>query len=146
MSAREYLKEMAINFFMIVTLIDLAMLVMGLGLEKDVRFGYEAFLMPLLYGFLGVLPSFVMYSRKELSVRQMMVRKVMHLLLLELVLLAFMYVNGIRNGVTLFAIGVSIIIICIAVYGLSWILEVKKSDEITQELKQYQDRKKNELN
>lgn len=144
MSFKEYLKEMAASYFMIVTLIDLAMLLMGISMEKDVRFGYEAFLLPLLYGFLGVLPSLVLYSRKELSILQLMLRKILQLCLLELVLLSFLYINGLRDVKILLAVACSIIIICGVVSILFWLLDLKKSSQLTRKLKDFQGRKQQE--
>ena len=40
----------------------------GMIYAPDTRFGYEALLFPVFYGFHGILPSAVLYSRKELTV------------------------------------------------------------------------------
>ena len=83
MSKREFIEHLVISFFVVVTCVNLVMAFLGMRYEPEIRFGYQAFLLPVIYGGLGILPSAVTYSRKELSVRQMLVRKLLQLLLLE---------------------------------------------------------------
>ena len=142
MSFRDYMKKMISNYFMIVTCINLAMLLMGLSMEQDTRFGYEAFFLPLLYGFLGVLPSLILYSKRDLSVKETLVRELLHLILLEVVLLSFMYWNGMRDFLTLVAVAISVAVICGVVTLLSWLLDLRRSTVMNQELKEYQKRNK----
>ena len=71
MSKKEFMGQVFISFFVVVTCINLGMAFMGMIYAPDTRFGYEALLFPVFYGFLGILPSAVLYSRKELTVKQM---------------------------------------------------------------------------
>ena len=56
------------------------------------RFGYSVFIMPLIYAFAGILPQAVMYSRHEPSIKEVLLRKFIQLLLIECL------VNGIILG------------------------------------------------
>lgn len=53
----------------------------GLGMYflPEMQFGYEAFCVPLIYGAVGTIPNVVMYSRKELKVKEVFVRKFIQL-------------------------------------------------------------------
>ena len=54
---REHLRAQLASFFISVTLINLAMLILGCLLEPDLQFGYQAFAYPLIYGIIGSLPG-----------------------------------------------------------------------------------------
>ena len=70
-----------------VTLITVLMIILGKLLDPDRIFSYEAFLSPLIYALIGTGVALVTCADKELSVRQLIVRKVIALLLTEAALL-----------------------------------------------------------
>ena len=144
MSLKEYLKSAALHFFIIVTLADVATFAVGMIFRPEEQFGYEAFLTPLIYGALGVLPNLVMCSGRELTVKQLMIRKVIQFLVLELVLITAAF--GIKNlkaenmgVITGFA--VSVLIIFLLVQIISWLLEVRQAEQMTAELLAWQKRR-----
>ena len=92
MQGKELLSKMFRNYFVLVTLINAVIFVSGSIARPDARFGYSVFIMPLIYAFAGILPQAVMYSRHELSVKEVLLRKFIQLLLIELL------VNGIILG------------------------------------------------
>lgn len=98
MSKREFIEHLVISFFVVVTCVNLVMAFLGMRYEPEIRFGYQAFLLPVIYGGLGILPSAVTYSRKELSVRQMLVRKLLQLLLLEGIMVSIVFSSEKRIG------------------------------------------------
>ena len=49
--------------------------------QPDSRFGYSVFIIPLLYALAGILPQLVMYSQQELSIKEILLRKIIQLLL-----------------------------------------------------------------
>lgn len=140
MSVKEFLKEALYTYFIIVTLVVVSTFVLGMIYEPDRQFGYEAFLSPLLYGFLGVVPMLVMYSRKELSVKQILVRKVFQLIALEVLLFSVTFgLDGIEKaqGPMALGLGLSVFIIFLLVHIISFILdcgEAKKMNEALKEL------------
>ena len=144
MSLKEYLKSAALHFFIIVTLANVATFAVGMLFRPEEQFGYEAFLTPLIYGALGVLPNLVMCSGRELTVKQLMIRKVIQFLVLELVLITAAF--GIKNlkaenmgVITGFA--VSVLIIFLLVQVISWLLEVRQAEQMTAELLAWQKRR-----
>lgn len=144
MSIKEYLKSAALHFFIIVTLANVATFAVGMIFRPEEQFGYEAFLTPLIYGALGVLPNLVMCSGRELTVRQLIIRKVVQFLVLELILVTAAF--GIKNlkaenmgVITGFA--VSVLIIFLLVQVISWLLEVRQAEQMTAELRAWQKRR-----
>lgn len=95
MSFTEMAKKSLLNFFIIVTGITIIMAVFGNMADPGQSFDYEAFYSPLLFGLIGVVPTFVFYSKKELTFRQMLVRKILHFIILELLILGTYILLGI---------------------------------------------------
>jgi hypothetical protein len=126
-------------YFISVTGITIAIAVLGLNFDPDARFGYEAFLSPLIFGVVAVLPSFALYSRKELTLRQMLVRRIFHFVLLELILLVFGFGTGILDGTE---VAISFAFSVMAVYlftnVLQYILDSKTAGKINEGLKKLQ--------
>ena len=46
---KEHVKEILNSFFISVTLINIAMFILGILFRPEQRFGYEAYLYPLIY-------------------------------------------------------------------------------------------------
>ena len=142
MNPKDFLKSFFTSFFIVVTLVTLAMAILGLTFEPDRTFGYEAYFFPLFYGAFSMLPSIIMYSRKELTIRQMVFRKLLQLVLIEFLLLGFMYINGFRDFLVLFSQAIVILLIALAVTGISWLLDLKSARELNKELEEYQKAKR----
>lgn len=141
---KERFREAFGSFFIAVTLINAAMLILGLMLQPETRFGYEVFLYPLIYGLIGMIPSFFLETRKELTVRQLMVRKSVELLLLIVLLLAFMFGGRPVTGETVMTaagVAVSIIVIYILIHVIEWVLDMRTAKSMTEELVKYQQRR-----
>ena len=88
---KEHLRTCLGNFFICVTLINVAILILGCMLEPDVKFGYEVFAYPLIYGLLGTLPGLIMYSRKELTIKQTIIREVIQMFMVVVIIIGFMF-------------------------------------------------------
>jgi len=85
--ARQKWKEWLIRalrvYTLLVTLITVLMIILGNLLDRDRVFGYDAFFSPLIYALIGTVATMVTRSDKELSVRALIIRKVISLLLIE---------------------------------------------------------------
>ncbi len=142
MSFKSFLKKCIAQYFIITTCITAATGILGMNLEPGARFGYEAYFSPLLFGLISVLPSFAMYARKELSFHQMLIRKIIHVLLLEALLIVFGVTAGLLHNLTdsiSFAIAVFAVYLIASV--ISWQLDLKEAGEINNTLKSFQGRK-----
>lgn len=141
MQGRELISKMFRNFFILVTLIDVVLLICGTLLSPEEQFGYQVFLYPLIYAFAGTLPQVIMYSRHELTVKEVMVRKFIQLLVIELT------VNGIIFGENVFqteyrvllkVISLSIILVFIMANVLNWVMDSATARRMTRELEDFQ--------
>lgn len=142
MSFSSFLRDCAIKFFIIVTCLNVATAVFGSVLQPGVTLGFDSFYSPLIGAALGTLPSFILYSRKELNLRQTIIRKVLHLLALEIVIIGFSFSIG--KSFNLFQIMLFIGIVLVVYFVVNLIdrlLQIKDTREINSGLKALQNRK-----
>lgn len=141
MSFKAFLKRCLMEYFIITTCVTAAIAVLGQSLDPTARFGYEGYLSPLIFGFISLIPSFVTYSRRELSFRQTVVRKVLHVIVLEAMLIAFgLWIGILRNPAEASFFGLAVFVVYIAVNLISWLLDKKEASELNRTLKSLQGR------
>ncbi|MEL1136538.1 hypothetical protein AAC978_15300 [Desulfitobacterium sp. THU1] len=128
------------NFFIIVTCVTLVIGVLGLIYEPDRRFGYEAYFSPLIFGLIGVVPSFVTYSKREPTLRQMMIRKIFQLFVLEAMILSFGYGMDIMYGPMMFAVAGAVFAVFLLVHFFSYAIDYREATRLNAELKLFQER------
>lgn len=135
-----FAKKIMMSFFVSVACICAAMALIGMTFESDTLFGYEAFLSPLIFGAVASLPSLVTYSKNELSVKQTVIRSVIHFILLEAVILSFLYFGGMITGVSMaVSLGASILMIDLLVNLVLWVNDKRTAKEFNDALKKLQD-------
>ena len=142
MSLKAFMKRCLMEYFIITTCVTAAIAFLGLGLDPTAKIGYEGYFSPLIFGLVSIVPSIATYSRKELSFRQTLIRKLFHFVLLEAMLVAFGHWAGILHGfedTAYFALAV--FFVYLAVNWVSWQLDSKEASEINKTLRSIQGRK-----
>lgn len=140
---KERIREIAGSYFISVTLINIAIFATGMLFRPEQRFGYEAFLSPLIFGALTLIPTVIMYSRRELTVKQLLLRKGIQLLLdIVIVVGAIFAGNEVNRETETAALGVaaSIVLVFGAVHGIEWLLERRTARDLTEQLVEFQRR------
>lgn len=133
------LHKIMMSFFVSVTCIIVAMASIGMVFEPNVRFGYDAFLSPLIFATLGTLPMLVKYSKRELSFKQTVMRNVLHLVLLEAVILSCLFMTGLLSSISIaVSLGISIGIVDLTVNAVLWIQDTRTAKEFNDALKTMQ--------
>ncbi len=138
---KERIREAAASFFISVTLINLAILVLGLLFRPEQKFGYEVFLYPLIYGLIGSIPGLIITTNKELTVPQLLIRKLMALMMIIVMILAFIFAGEAIDAETVKAaagVAVSIVFIYMLVNAIMWMSDVKTARSMTEDLMQFQ--------
>ena len=103
--------------------------------------GYEGYFSPLIFGLVSALPSIVLYSRRELSLRQTLIRKALHFMLLEGMLITFGHWAGVLHGFDDTAsFALTVFIVYLLVNLLSWQMDSKQAGEINKTFKVLQGR------
>ncbi len=134
-----FIKEVMMSFFVSITCIAAAMALVGMIFEPDTRFGYEAFLSPIIFGALASLPLLVKYSKKELSIKQTAIRNVIHFILLEAVILLVLYFGGMITSISMaISLGISIFMIDLTVNLVLWINDKRTAKVFNNALKRLQ--------
>ena len=68
-------------YFMLVTFISILLMILGLAFDSERTFSYSVFLSPLIYAAVGVLPVFLPGHDKELSVKMLILKKIIELVI-----------------------------------------------------------------
>ncbi len=141
MHGKEFVLDVIRTYFTVVTFINVVMFVVGTQFAPDYRFGYEAFKAPLIYGAVGVLPNIIMYSKRDLTVKELWIRKILQLIVIEISVLSVAFYDVdttfqkpevvVRVGIGIFLIYV----ISTIIDGLQDYFEAKK---MTEELMRFQ--------
>ena len=141
MSFKAFLKRCLMEYFIITTCVTAATAILGLILDPTAKFGYEGYFSPLLFGLMSLVPSIATYSRKELSLRQTLIRKLIHFALLEMMLISFGHWARILHSLydTLY-FALTVLIVYLAVDLISWHLDSKEASKINKTLRSLQGR------
>lgn len=134
---KEHLKETAVSFFIIVTLINAVMLIIGTVFRPEQKFGYEVFVYPLIYGAASCIPTLLIYSKKEMGVAQMIIRKIIQLVLIIAVVLFAIFAGSPVNGEMIRETGIvagSIVVVFVLVNLIQWWLDLKTAEKMTSDL------------
>lgn len=135
--------EFVLVFFIVTACITILSGFLGMAFMPDVRFGYEAFLSPPIFGFLSALSGLVTKSRKELSVAQMLFREFLQLLLIEVMVFGLNYAFGTtfewELSVTL-AVGIAVIFVL--VYAILWLNDHRSAVAFNAKLVEFQENQK----
>lgn len=141
MTLKEFAKKSLLEFFLIAVGADVAMFILGSTYNKGMMFSYEILLMPLLYGFVGTIPGWILYSSKELTIKQYLIRKIFHYIFLEilLILVTFGVTNlTIENIKMIVAFAISVLVVGGMVTALGWFLDKKTADNMMSDLVNFQ--------
>lgn len=139
MNFNDFLKKRLMDFFIIVTCITAVIGIVGLIYEPNRQFGYEAYFSPLLFGAISIIPSLVKYSKNELTVKEMIFRNVLQLVILECLILITGYSLGImKDKNVLISVALSVVIVYIVVNLISWFIDSKTAAALNEKLKSFQ--------
>ena len=135
------IKRVMMSFFISVTLITLAMAIVGLIFEPQMTFGYEAFLSPRIFGAIASFPMLVFFSNKEQSMKEILLRSLIHFLLLEFLILSNLYILGILTSPSMaLSLALTIFIINLAVHLVSYVHDRRVAEEFNSALRLLQEK------
>ena len=138
---REHIKNNIMSFFIIVTLVNIAIFICGIVLAPEEKLGYTAFIVPVIDGILGVIPGLIMYSKRELSVKQMIVRNIIQLICIELIIMVFSFGFTPITSISIpriFAVIGSVAFVYVGVVVIMYLLDFRTAKKMTDELKAFQ--------
>ena len=130
-------------YTLLVTLITVLMMILGYLLDRDRVFGYDAFFSPLLYALIGTVAAMVTRSDKELSVRELIIRKVISLLLIEgAIILIALNADTIPTEKSWVLPGLALGIFAVFVLShiILYFIDKKEAEKINADLARYQEK------
>ena len=141
MEFKRFLVNKLILFFMLSTLIAVAISLIGLLFDGDTRFGYKEMLVPIEYAALCMLPTLVTFSKRELSPKALLARKALMLVLIEGVILFIAFTSDVidtsRIEVVLTIAG-SVLVIFVLVHLFMWLKDAAEAKKLNRELEAFQ--------
>lgn len=139
MKCKNLISDLAAAFFISTTLITIGSAIIGSVYLKEVTFGYYAFFSPPLIGVLSSLLGIVSYSRRELSVVEAIVRKGLHLFLIEVMIFGLNYASGVCFSPELSVIlALFIMLVFVSVHVITWLNDKRVADAFNRELELFQ--------
>ncbi len=82
---------------------------------------------------------FVLYSKKELTFKQMLFRRILHFVLLEMSQLTIGYLLAAMNSVIMIMLFLSVFSVYLFTMVIGWIIDSKTAVDINRGLKRIQD-------
>lgn len=147
MKNSKVITEFIMSFFIATTCIGICMGILGSFFMKEVVFGYDAFFSPPIFGFFSVCLSIVNYSKKELSIKQVIVRKCIHLLLINVLVFGLNYDYGmIFEPIFALCLFLFIFVIYVTVNVLIWLNDRKTAVQFNKELIEFQNKQEMKYN
>ena len=130
-------------YFIEVTLITVLLMVLGLAFDSDRTFSYQAYASPLIYAVIGTLPVILFERDKELSVKQMLVKNIAELAIIEAAVLFIAFsVDTIpteRKEIVI-GIAVGIVVVFVITALIDYLFEMSESRNLNRALARYQEK------
>ena len=137
---KERLIETAKTFFVSTVLINVAMFICGMAFAPEQRFGYELLVYPIIYGFLACIPVFVMFTSKELTVKQTLIREAVQLVIIVGIIEMVMFGGQFAGyGAEAVAVAACVVLVYAAAVLIRYKLDVKTARKMTDQLKALQE-------
>lgn len=131
--------ELVMVFFTCTSLITIGTGIIGTIYLKEASLSYSAFFGPPVIGFISSLLGFINYSKKELTVARIILRRGIHLLLIEGMIFGLNYLSGVTFTLKFaIIIAVLIMLIFVLVHVIIWINDKRMSDIFNKELENFQ--------
>ncbi|MCR5633049.1 MAG: hypothetical protein K6F60_06100 [Eubacterium sp.] len=138
---KEKLGEAFRLYFILVTLITILLMVVGMLFDSDRTLSYDAYFSPLFYAFIGVIPVFFFQSDKELSMKRLIIRNVLYVLIVEAAILLIVFkapnIPSDRIEVVI-SIAVGVLVVFILSLIVEYIFELTQANEMNTYLEEYQ--------
>ena len=140
---KELLVHILRVYTLLVTLITILLILLGKLLDRDRVFSYEAFLSPLIYALIGTVAAIITRSDKELSVRNLIIRKVISLLLIEGAII-FLALNAdtipTEKSWVIPGLALGILAVFVLTHVILYFIDRKEAEKLNTDLARYQEK------
>ena len=139
MTFREFVISRIQLFFLLVTLILTATVILGGIFDPERELHYYHLLSPMIIAACCVLPTCVTYFKKEPDLRQYIIRQIIELVLIEAVVMFLISPpDGFEKTVFYFTLSAAVAVIYVLADLLMWLQKNQQSKKLTEQLKELQ--------
>lgn len=137
------IKQMLADYILVQAETALSIGINGSIFASEQKITYQYFFLPALIGFICMLPCVITYFKEDMTVKQIIVQRVVELIVLEIALMGAVYyiVGDVPGKSGYIAIGFSILLFDIATYGISYYLEKRETDILNEKLKENREKR-----
>ncbi len=134
------LTDILLVFFITTACITILEGTLGSLLYPTQRFGCTAFLSPPLFALLTSSSSLVMLSRKELSIRQVIVRRILQLIWIEAIVFGLNLIAGTHFGpAAIVSLSLGVAAVFVTVNLMMWLNDRRIASNFNKKLQSMQD-------
>lgn len=141
MNLKEMLYRSLMIYFILVTCITAGIMMLGLVFDPDASFGYDAFASPFIFAGLGMIPNLLMYSSEELSDKQIILRKIIQLAVIEAEVTGVCVISPAiptERAEVIAGVIISVLVIFLLVHVIIFMNHYFSAKQLTKELVQFQ--------
>lgn len=130
------IKRMVSDYIIVQAEIALSFGIVGSIFAGDVPITFSYFLLPAVLGLICMLPCIIVYVKEDMTVKQVMIQRIVEWIVLEAVILwiAYKMVGDVPGVVGYVAMAVSILVFDVASYAISYYLEKREADDVNVKL------------
>lgn len=130
-------KKMISDYIIVQAEFALSIGIIGSIFAGNEPISYTYFFLPAFLGLICMLPCVITYFKEDMTIRQIMVQRVVEFIVLEIVIIAIVhYIVGDTLGTAGYiAMFFSILFFDVLSYLLSYLLERKEADAINEKLR-----------
>lgn len=131
-SSAELFRSIAFNFLNVIAETTLSIAIIGAIFAGDVKITYHYFFLPIILGVAYMLPCLPVYLKENMSVKQVMVQRIIELIIIEAgtLFVAYLLIGEQLGIVGYIAVGASVLIFDVLSYLTQYIYEKSKAEKI----------------
>ena len=135
-------REFLFDYITVVAESTLAFAVIGSIFAGDVSISFAWFFLPFLFGLICMLPCIPIYLKEDMTVKQIMIQRIVELLVLEAAMYAavwFMMGKKLSTAGYIAVLSVTAFLDVLS-YMIKWYLEKEEADKINRRLQEHKKR------
>ena len=134
--SRDAFKRMSSDYILVQAEVALSFGIVGSIFAKDVPITFSYFFLPAVIGLICMLPCIIIYLKEDLTVKQVIIQRIVEWIVLEVVIIRIVYamVGNAPGKAGYIAMVFSILFFDIATYVISYYLEKREADDINKKL------------
>ena len=137
---KEIMKKLAEVFLICHFLISIAIGMCGMILGPDTKLGYADMFVPTLMAFLCTLPTLLTIQPEKLTIKQIVLRKILQILIVEVIVLSMVHFgfHGINSIGGAFTVAVFVLLVFAGVSLIDWAKGSIEAEDLNRRLAQLQ--------